>query len=339
MKAVEVAKQGKLAIVERPMPEIHRPKDVLINIRAVGICGSDVHIYHGTNPFATYPRIVGHEFAGEVVKVGTAVGHLQAGDKVTVDPVVACGHCYACKIGRRNVCQNINVLGVHRDGGFQEFIVVDADQAYKLPDNIPWEHAALVEPFTIAAQSTARGRLAAADTVLICGAGPMGVVILQAAKMAGAKVAILDKIDSRLEQARALGADLAINSSKASFIEEVNKFTANDGASLIFEATGSIKILEMCIEKFVANAGRIVVLGMSPEPAQIAPLDFMRREMEIIGTRLNCHKFPTVVDWFSKGLVKPEVLISHTFKIDAAQAAMDLIDNHPEEVRKIVLTF
>lgn len=339
MKAVEVTLPKQLMVADLPTPEGPGAAEVLIKVKAAGVCGSDVAIYHGKNAFATYPRIIGHEFAGEVVALGSEVGHLEVGDKVAVDPVVACGSCYACNLGRHNVCKSVNVLGVHRDGGFREYIVVMANQAHKLPVELPWEQAAMVEPFSIAAQSISQGRLTASDTVMICGAGPIGLAILQAVKMVGAKVAIMDIVDSRLTRAKKMGADLVINTAKSDLVQEMLAFTQGNGASVIFEATGNVKVLEQCIRDIVAIAGRIVVLGISSEAAQIAPIEFMRREMEIIGTRLSRNKFPEVIEWFRSGSVNPAGLVSHIFEVNDAQKAFELIDNQSEDVCKVVLKF
>lgn len=338
MKAVEVAKPKVLSVVERPIPEI-KPDEVLVKVKAAGICGSDVHIYHGKNAFATYPRVVGHEFAGEITKVGAKIQNVQAGDRVAVDPVIACGHCYPCRVGRPNVCKSLNVLGVHRDGGYQEYVAVAGAQVHKLPPHISWEMAALVEPYTIAAQVIDRGRLTAGDAVLICGAGPIGLIILQAVKMAGARVAIMDMIETRLNRAQEMGADLVINARTSDLTKEMAAFTDNEGASLIFEATGNISVLETCIHRIASPAGRVVVLGFSTEPVKIPQVDIMSRELEIIGTRLNNNKFPQVIEWFAKGLVQPEKILTHTFPFTEAEQAFACMDTNPEEVGKIVLTW
>ena len=338
MKAIEVTKPGLIAIVQRAIPDV-KEDQVLVKVKAAGICGSDVHIYHGKNAFASYPRVVGHEFAGEIVKIGSKVKNLEIGDRVAVDPVVSCGHCYPCRIGRHNVCKTLNVLGVHRDGGYQEYIAVTGTSAYKLPDSISWKIGALVEPYTIAAQVIDRGRLTADDTVLICGAGPIGLVILQAVKMVGARVAIMDIIDSRLIRAKEMGADLIINAKNSDMTKEMMDFTSNEGASLIIEATANINVLETCIQSIAAPAGRVVVLGFTPELVKIPQVTIMSRELDIIGTRLNNKKFPQVIEWFSKGLVQPEKILTHTFIFDEAQKAFELSDTNQEEVCKIVLTF
>lgn len=338
MKAIEVTKPGKIAIVERAIPDI-KEDEVLVKVKAAGICGSDVHIYHGKNAFATYPRVVGHEFVGEIMKVGSQVENIKIGDRVAIDPVLSCGHCYPCRIGRHNVCKNLNVLGVHRDGGYQQYIAVAGTSAYRLPEHISWKIAALVEPYTIAAQVIDRGRLTVDDTVLICGAGPIGLVILQAAKMVGARVAIMDILETRLQRAKEMGADLIINAKNSDMTKEMMAFSNNEGASLIFEATGNINVLETCIQSIAAPAARVVVLGFTPELIKIPQVTIMSRELDIIGTRLNNKKFPQVIEWFAKGLVQPEKILTHTFTFDEAEQAFELTDTNPEEVCKIVLIF
>ena len=339
MKAVEVIEPGRLVISERPMPSIPEGNEVVVRIKAAGICGSDSHIYHGRSAFASYPRIIGHEMAGEIYQTGNSVDGLKPGDKVVIDPVVSCGSCYACRIGRHNVCSSVKVIGVHLDGGYREYIKVDAGNVYKLPQDMPWEFAATVEPYSIAAESVERGQLTAEDTVLICGAGPIGLVILQAVKRTGARAAVMDIVDSRLEKALSMGADMAINTKRDDLMKSIMDFTGNEGVNLIFEATGNIGIIELSVSRLVSQAGRVVVLGFPTEPARIAPIDIMKRELDIKGSRLNRNKFPEVIEWLKAKEVDPSKLISHVFPFDEIQKAFDLSDAEPENVCKIILTF
>ena len=338
MKAVVVETPEKITVVERDIPEITSTQ-VLLKVKAAGICGSDVGIYHGKNAFATYPRVVGHEFVGEVVKVGADVKNAAVGDHIAVDPVVSCGHCYACRTGRHNVCKTVNVLGVHRDGGYQEYVAVEQNQLHQLPKDLPWEIAATVEPYSIGAQVAHQGRLTGDDTVLICGAGPIGLIILQVAKMKGAKVAILDVVDSRLETAKEMGADMVINSKTKDPVEAMNEFTGGEGFNLIYEATGNVNVLQMCIQKLPSPAGRVVVLGFSTVEFPIRQVDIMSKELEIIGTRLNNYRFPEVIEWFKEGKVDPKSIVTNTFPFTEAAKAFKYNDEHPENVLKIVLTF
>lgn len=338
MKAIVIEKPGEISIVNREIPDISE-NQVLVRVKAAGICGSDVHIYHGKNAFATYPRVVGHEFVGEIVKLGNMVKKFKEKDRVAVDPVVSCGMCYSCRIGRHNVCKNLKVMGVHIDGGFQEYVAVDANQLYKLPENIPWKIAATVEPFSIGAQVSHRGRLSEEDTVLICGAGPIGLIILQVAKMKGAKVAVLDIVESRLKKAKELGADLIVNGTKQNISEAIKEFTNGEGVNLIYEATGNKNILQTCIRDLPSQAGRVVVLGFTTEEFSLRQVDIMSRELEIIGTRLNNHRFTEVIDWFHSGKVQPSEIITHTFSFEDAEKAFKLNDENPEKVLKMILLF
>ncbi|NLX69276.1 MAG: Zn-dependent oxidoreductase [Clostridiales bacterium] len=339
MKSIVIPKPGEISVLERPMPAEPDKDEVIVRVKAAGICGSDLHIYHGRSAFATYPRVIGHEIAGEIYKAGSMVKDFKPGDKVAVDPVISCGECYACRIGRHNVCSSVKVLGVHVDGGYSKYIKVNAGNVHRIPDYLSWEEAAVIEPFSIAAEAVDRGRLCAGDSVLICGAGPIGLVILQAVKRVGAKAMIIDIIDSRLERAKEMGADQVVNTGKTDLEKVVMDFTNSEGVNLIFEATGSISLFELCVSRLVSQAGRIVVLGFPEEPAKIAPIDIMKRELDIVGSRLNRNKFPEVIRWLEAKEIEPSAIISHVFPMERVKEAFRLYDEEPEKVCKIILTF
>lgn len=181
MHSVVIEKPGQLVIQQRPLPQ-PAANEVRVKIKFAGICGSDVHIYHGHNPFARYPRVIGHEFFGVIDQVGCDVDPQRIGERVAVDPVVSCGHCYPCSIGRPNVCTELQVIGVHRDGGFSDYACAPARNAYRIPHSISDRHAAMVEPFTIGANITAHLQPTADDIALIYGAGPMGLTVIQTLK-------------------------------------------------------------------------------------------------------------------------------------------------------------
>jgi L-gulonate 5-dehydrogenase len=339
MKAVYVKEPKSLDIAEIPIPQAGRG-EVLVRVRAAGICGSDMHIYHGTNPLAEYPRVIGHEFAGEIAALGEDLPPekrgLSVGDHVTVDPVTSCGVCYPCSVGRRNVCSRLKVFGVHQDGGMAEYVSVPAANAYAVPPEWSWEKAAMTEPFSIAANVLSRTGCVPSDRVLIMGAGPIGLTVLMGAVLTGARVAVADVLDSRLETARELGAELIVNSGRQNLEDEMFEWT-KEGVPLIVDAV-CIPALFPSLLKMASPAGRIAHLGFSERPAEVIPLEITKKELSIVGSRLNCNMFPRVIEWFEKGL-DPEKLISHTFPFTQVREAFSFIEEKPLETCKVMLTF
>ena len=169
MKAVQIVKPNDLRIIDMDKPTIDAKNNVLVKIKAAGICGSDVGIYHGTNAAATYPRVIGHEIVGVVEEVGGNAKKIKVGDRVIVDQVTACGTCYACRKGRPNVCEHLQVRGVHIDGGYREYMAVPESDVYVLPDSLSYQDAVMIEPTTIAVQACSRAQLEFQDTVMIIG--------------------------------------------------------------------------------------------------------------------------------------------------------------------------
>jgi L-gulonate 5-dehydrogenase len=197
MVSIIVREPGSLEVRSANVPE-PKADEVVVKVRRAGICGSDVHILHGSNPFAVYPRVIGHEFAGEVFSLGSEVSAIRLGDHVVIDPVLSCGNCYPCRIGRSNVCANLQVMGVHRDGGFRDYVAVPASAIISVPSDMPFSLAALAEPFSIAANVLSRTGCGRDDTVLIYGAGTVGVTVLQVAKLHGARCIVAEIEQTRL---------------------------------------------------------------------------------------------------------------------------------------------
>jgi len=338
MKAIRIISPKNMEISELPMPEIKKDDEVLIRVKTGGLCGSDIHIYHGHNKSATYPRIIGHEFAGEVVSIGKEVKDLAAGDHVVGDPVISCDNCYPCTVSRHNVCINLKALGVHTDGAFREYIVLPQENVHKIPNDISWEDAALIEPFTISAQVVWRGGVTEKDTVFIMGAGPIGLCILQAVKRIGARCFISDLIDQRLEMAKNFGADMVINADKQDVNQAVLDATGGAGVPVVIDSVCIPQSFENAV-KLATPAGRIVLLGFSSTPSQIAQFDIVSKELDVRGTRLNNYKFPEVVEWFRKKEVDPKSLITHVFHFTDIKKAMEQAEKRPHETCKIILKF
>ncbi len=338
MKAVEIDRPYSINIIEKKKPVIEYEKQVLIKVKSVGICGSDVHIYHGTNPLATYPRVIGHEFAGEIVEIGDGVSKIHLGDKVTVEPIIYCGECYACCNQQPNVCEKLEVLGVHRDGGMQEYVLTSEDKVHLLPADISWEEACLIEPFTIGAQSTSRAKIKKGDDVWVIGAGPIGMTIVQNAKNYGARVIVTDIDDERLKATKKQGADEIINVAKTALKEEMMKITNNCGPNVTIDAACLKQTVEQAIE-LTSPAGRVVVLGFDSTPCDIAPLYITKKQLEILGSRLQYQKFPYVIEEYSKGKLDLSALITHTFSVKDIQKAFDAVLNPKEKTNKVVILF
>jgi len=338
MKAIQIAEPHKLQMVDVPMPEIQHPDEVRIKIRAVGLCGSDIGIWQGKNPFATYPRVPGHEVAGEIESVGANVSNLKVGDPVVLEPFRACGTCYACKQDRPNVCGTLQVYGVHRDGGFCEYLVVPAENCHKVPRSLPFEIIPLIEPYTIAAQSVSRAQVAAGDFVLIHGAGPIGLVIADTASRLGATVIISEINAHRLNMAKDFGAAYLLNPATQSAREEVLAITDGMGPNVIFEATGVPALFTEAID-LVSVAGRVVPLAFNTEPIPVNVSLINKKEIGIMGTRLETHKFPEVIADFSGNLDRVNRLLSGVYTADEFENAFKDFVAPDSTHSKIVLTF
>jgi 2-desacetyl-2-hydroxyethyl bacteriochlorophyllide A dehydrogenase len=338
MKALCVQSPNQLVIEERPMPVLSSPTDVLLKIKAGGICGSDVHVYHGRSPVATYPRVIGHEIAGQIVETGSGVHNFAAGDRVVMDPVIHCGECYQCRIGRRNVCAKLKVRSAHVDGGFQEYLVLPQESIYRIPDQLSWAEAALVEPFTIAEQVCSRAEVVKDDIVFILGAGPVGLSILKRVKLAGATCFISDIFDSKLALASAFGADRVINAAKTDVREAIMQYTNGIGATVVIDAVCSVKSFEQALQ-YVCAAGRVIPLGFNKEPSAITQLSIMSREIDVRGSRLHNNKFPTVIDHFASGRLKVLDMVTHRFPFTEIQEALRVIEDPAIDNGKVLLYF
>ncbi len=337
MVAIAVEKPHQL-ILRDEVPLQPGDGEVLVSVRRAGICGSDMHILHGTNPFARYPRIIGHEMAGVVEAVGRSVTAVRVGDHVVVDPVIACGHCYPCRVGRPNVCANLQVFGVHRDGGFRDRMVVPERNAIPVAATLPFEIAALAEPLSIAANVLSRTGCTAEDSVLIYGAGTVGITVLQVAKMFGARCIVADPDAARLERARDFGADVVLRSGQDDVPASVAGELDGIGPSVVIDGAGVPALLgEAC--RVAAPTGRIGLLGFSPEPTPVVQQLIVSKELTLVGSRLNRRLLPEVIRWLEEGKLSPAGMITQTYAAPEARAAFDLIERHPEQTIKVQLAF
>jgi L-gulonate 5-dehydrogenase len=338
MKVAKVYGVKDLRMDEIEKPQITRPGDVLIRPKYVGICGSDTHLYHGKNPLAILPRIMGHEIVGVVEDFGKEVKGLSAGDHVVIDPISFCGKCYACRHNMPNVCETLLVFGVQQDGGMREYFTIQEKQVLKIDKNLPWEEAVLIEPFTIGANATARGNVGIGDTVLIEGAGPIGISALKLAKIKGAQVMVSDIVDEKLAFAKKLGADITVNTAKINLEEAVKEWTHGEGVNKVIDAACTTPTIEAAF-RVVSVAGTIVILSFSEEPVKIAPLPITKKQLTVVGSRLQTYQFANVIRLMESGALRGDGLVTHKFPFADIQKAFDFIDAHPAEVKKALLEF
>lgn len=338
MKGIIVNKPFEIDIVDLEKPVIETKKEVLIKVKASGICGSDVHIYHGTNAVATYPRVLGHEIVGEVEEIGSGVTKFKKGDRVIIDQVMNCGKCYACKIGRGNVCKDLKVRGVHVHGGYREYITADESSLYHIPEKLSYEEAIMIEPATISVQCLSRAQLTKDDTVLILGAGALGSSILKVARLSGAKLIVADIFEEKLEEARKLGAHHTVNMKAEDPLKEIRDITDGYGPTVSIDAACTKETLPFLLE-VTGNAGRVITMGFSEDLSPITQLKITAKELDVRGSRLQNKKFQEVIDLVNEGKIDFEGSVSHSFNYNDVKDALALIEKGDPSVRKIVLTF
>jgi L-gulonate 5-dehydrogenase len=325
MEAAVFGAPHEIHLADLPCPQ---PKsgEVLIRMRAAGVCAGDLYIYRGVNPYVSYPRVGGHEIAGTVAALGPDAAGPVIGSDVVVEPFIGCGHCYPCRIGKSNCCANLEIIGVHRDGGFAEYVTAPVDRLHPMPAGLTAFQASFAEPVAIAVQASRRGMVTAEDTVLILGAGPIGLALVEVVRARGAKVYITDIAADRLATAEQLGGrPLAAGESLR---EEVFRLTNGEGMPVVMEATGSVEAMQSTAD-LVAAGGRIVIIGLVKRgvPVAFPGLDFTRKEMTIVGSRASVGCFPESLDLIARGAIRyPEIATAFALG-DAPAVFSDIVDN------------
>ncbi|ARV16516.1 zinc-binding alcohol dehydrogenase family protein [Polaribacter sp. SA4-12] len=282
MKYVVCQKPGEFLIKEKEAP-IRKENEALLKINKVGICGTDLHAYAGNQAFFTYPRILGHELASEVLEIGENEKGIKAGDKVVVMPYISCGKCIACRNGKTNCCTNISVLGVHGDGGMQEQITVPTN--ILLPaNNLSNDEMAIVEPLAIGAHAVRRANIKKDEFVVVVGCGPIGIGIMKLAQIEGAKVIAIDMVEDRLKYAKEkIGVDYIVKAGDNA-VKEIEKITNGDLCTAVFDASGNKYALESCPD-YMAHGGRFVLVGLSKGELTYTHPKIHAKEMTLMCSR------------------------------------------------------
>lgn len=337
MRVAKLVAANTIEVVEGAVPQVTHSKEVQVQVKAVGICGTDLHIFKGERADVALPRVMGHELSGVVTAVGSEVGRVKVGDCVVLDPVFACGGCPTCDNGFQNVCDSVKCYGVQMDGGFQDYVVVEEKHLYPYDPSISFEEAALAEPFSIAANILERTAVTEKDKVIVIGAGTIGLAIVQAVVGIGAEVVVADVVDSKLEKAMDFGAKCVVNSKKQD-IKEVLQTVAPTGFNVVIDAVGITPLFEASIE-YAAPRARIACIGFDGKPAQIQPVVITKKELTIVGSRMNCYQFPKVMEWLNDGKIEAEKMISKQYSVDDIQQAFEETLTNGEDVVKTLIIF
>jgi len=338
MKAAVVYGAKDVRIEQVDVPPIGS-KEILVNVKYCGICGTDLHIRNGKYSSEYFPLIPGHEFTGEVVKVGDEVKNVRVGDRVTVDENVGCGVCYFCKHNQKLMCEKINQIGIHSNGAFAEYVKAPADLAFKLPQNISYKYGTFIEPLTCVIHANERMNIQLGSSVTIIGAGPIGLIHLEIAKLRGACPVIISEVDkSRLEAAKKLGADYIIDASDKDLTGEIRKITSNRGVDLVIEAAGSPLTYQQAME-IVRPGGEILAFGLCDEKDtfSIRPFKVTISELRISGSVAGSYAtWLQAIALLSYNRFDPAPLISKVVSLDDLPQAFQEIEEDPSLLKVLV---
>lgn len=340
MRQAVLLTPGDIEIREIPEPGALQPNEILLRIHNIGVCGSDIHVFHGKHPFVTkYPVIQGHEYSGEVVKVGSAVKTVRAGMKATARPQVVCGKCPPCKRGQYNVCQNLTVQGFVANGSAQDYFVVTEDRIVAVPDNVTYEQAALIEPAAVGAHSTKRAGDLHGKNVVVAGSGTIGNLIAQFAIARGAKKVLLTtaKSDFRLGIAHQCGITETANLSKESFPDAVKRVFGQEGFQVGIEAAGAQGAVTDLIAG-VENGGTVIIVGVFEENPVVNMGFLGEHELNVLGSMMYRHEdYEEAVAFIAGGRLITTPLITSRFSFDEYLDAYHFIEKEGDKSLKVMI--
>ncbi len=337
MRVAKLTEVQKIEVTEEVFNKKPARGQAVVQVKAAGICGTDFHIFREGRADVELPRVMGHELAGIVVEIGEDAAGLKPGDRVVMDPVISCGHCRTCVSGHENVCEDVKCFGVQMDGGFQDYIIADARRLYVFPEDLSFEEAALAEPFSVASNILWRTQLKAGDRTVIIGAGTIGLAVLQAAAGLGASVLISDIEDKKLERAAAFGADRTVNTRREDLKEAAESFFPG-GADVIIDAVGASALTQSAVE-LAAPFARVAVIAFDGKPMEIPPVYITKKELTLAGSRMNCGRFPEVLQWMKEGKIRPKEMITAVYPIEEIQHAFEEMMKGDSASVKTIISF
>lgn len=343
MRAAVLHGVRKLRVQEVETPKVG-PEEVSIKVGACGVCTTDLHMYKGEFPVKT-PVILGHEFSGTVVDVGGSVKDLNVGERVAVNPIIPCGLCPPCKEGRNNLCDDPLVIGgageVLINGGFAEYAVVPRKVAVRIPDDMPFTAGAAVEPLGCAIHGIDLSRIEVANTVAIIGAGPMGLLLLQLARLRGAsKIVVSEPMEERRKLALNLGADVVVNPETEDLAKRVKELTEGRGVDIAIEAVGLTATVKETLG-IVKKGGLVTIFGVPPRHAamEVIPFDIYFREIEVVGTyAVTDDTFRRAIDLLASKRISIEPIVTDRLSLDELEKAFSMMEER-KGLKKQIVTF
>lgn len=335
MKAIVIDKPYEVEIRDVPMPHVGEG-EALLRVLYVGICGADVASYTGNQPFTTYPRIPGHEFSAEIIEIPENDKGLKKGDIVTCNPYFNCGKCYSCERGHVNCCTDNRTMGVQRDGAFCEYISMPVERIYP-GMGLTAQELALIEPFSISRHAISRAVIHQTDSVLIVGAGPIGLFALLAAKQFAGKIAVADVLNNRLDLAMSYGADGVVNTATEDIAKFTEEFTDGRGFDVCIEACGRPETFLMCIDE-AAYAANIILIGNGKRETTFLHSIILKKELNIFGSR-NAMKqdFLDNIELAASGKVDVMKMVSGVYEMDKAAEAFDALAHNKGDLAKLLI--
>jgi len=327
----------KLEVLDVPMPQIERPDDIVVQVKSVGVCGSDLHGYTGHTGRRIPPLIMGHEVTGEVVAVGENVRDFKPGDRVATMTVAFCGKCPQCLAGRRGLCENRRIMGMTHPGAYAEYFQWSASAAYKLPESLSYEDGALVEPLSVAVHAVAQAHIRPYDSIYLVGAGPIGLLTLAVLKLTGGqRIIVADTSDARLEIARAMGANVTVNPTKQNARDVVNDFTNGAGVDIAFEAVGITPTVMQTLE-VTRNKGLIVWIGNNSRKVEIDMQAIVTRELNVMGTYgATDEEFQRSLQMLADGCIPTKQLINRRATLSEGAELFDQLLASPETIKCMI---
>lgn len=322
---------------EVPVPQ-PGPDQVLVKIKKIGVCGSDIHVYHGTHPYTSYPVTQGHEVSGQIVAVGEYVKDLKEGQRVTIEPQVFCGRCYPCLHGKYNLCEKLKVMGFQTTGTASEYFAVDASKVTPLPEGMTYSEGAMMEPLAVTVHAAKRFPDLKGAKAVVLGCGPIGILLVQSLKALGAaQVLATDISDGRLELAKSLGADFVVNTKNEDYAKALVEAFGPDKADVVYECAGTDITMEQAIQN-ARKGSTIILVAVFGKRANVDLAKLNDSELDLNTSMMYRHEdFVDAIRFVNEGKIKLKPLQSARFAFNEYQKAYEYIDNNRESTMKVLI--